>query len=172
MPTLYAAKAVTQNEKQIPRQARNDKLVVRAFEPEDFEAAYRLDQACYPPGIAYSRYALEEFLSLPGARAWVAEEEDKPVAFVIARRLGARGHIITLDVRENQRRRGIGSRLLATAEDWLRADGARIVRLETAVDNEPAVAFWQKMGYREVGRLRGYYLGRLDALRMEKDLST
>ncbi len=146
-------------------------MAVRAYAAEDFEAAYRLDQACYPPGIAYSRYALQEFLSLRGARAWVAEENGSLVAFIIARHVGrGHGYIITLDVRQDQRRRGLGSQLLATAEDWLRAEGVNLVRLETAVDNEPAVAFWQKSGYREVGCLRGYYLGRLDALRMEKAL--
>ena len=109
---------------------------MRAFAPDDFEAAYRLDQACYPPGIAYSRYALSEFLTLPGARAWVEEENGQLVAFIIARHMGrGRGYIITLDVRQDQRRHGIGSRLLATAEDWLRAEGVSLVRLETAVDN-------------------------------------
>lgn len=146
-------------------------VAVRDFAPEDFEAAYRLDQACYPPSIAYSRYALKEFLSLPGARAWVAEENQQLIAFIIARRMGRdRGYIITLDVSEASRRRGLGSRLLAVAEDWLRAEGVNIVRLETAVDNAPAVAFWRQRGYREVGRVRGYYLGRIDALRMEKEL--
>ncbi len=152
-------------------ESRASSLRVRPFEPQNFEAAYKLDQACYPLGIAYSRYALQEFLSLRGARAWVAEENGSLIAFIIARHMGrGRGYIITLDVRQDQRRRGLGSRLLATAQDWLRAEGVSLVRLETAVDNEPAVAFWQKSGYREVGRARGYYLGRLDALRMEKAL--
>ncbi len=146
-------------------------MAVRDFAPQDFETAYRLDQACYPPGIAYSRYALKEFLSLPGARAWVAQENQQLIAFIIARRMGCdRGYIITLDVSESCRRRGLGSRLLAVAEDWLRAEGVTKVRLETAVDNAPAVAFWLQRGYREVGHVRGYYLGRIDALRMEKEL--
>lgn len=145
-------------------------MAVRDFATEDFEAAYRLDQACYPPGIAYSRYALKEFLSLPGTRAWVARENQQLIAFIIARRMGRdRGYIITLDVSEASRRRGVGSRLLALAEDWLRAEGVRIVRLETAVDNAPAVAFWRQRGYCEVGRAHGYYLGRIDALRMAKE---
>lgn len=151
---------------------------VRRFQPEDFEAAYRLDQTCYPPGIAYSRYALREFLSEPGAQAWVAEEEGKLapqkaglVGFVIVRRLGAdRGHVVTLDVREDRRRRGIGRTLLQTAETWLAAHGVKRVRLETAVDNHAAVAFWQQAAYEILGVLPGYYLGRDDAYRMEKNL--
>ena len=149
----------------------NVRMVARAYEPQDFEAIYRLDQSCYRPGIAYSRYALGEFLSLPGARAWVAEEEKQLVAFLIARHVSRRlGHIITLDVREDRRRQGVGTALLATAEDWLRSEGVTRVRLETAVDNGAAVGFWEKTGYIAVGRLPRYYLGRVDALRMEKEL--
>lgn len=152
---------------------------VREFQDQDLEAAYRLDQACYPPGIAYSRYALREFLNEPGARAWVADEEVTPalpkaglVGFIIVRRVGAdRGHVITLDVREDRRRRGLGRRLLETAEAWLAAQGVKRVRLETAVDNAAAVAFWQKTGYQIVGLLPRYYLDKLDAYRMEKELA-
>jgi ribosomal-protein-alanine N-acetyltransferase len=144
---------------------------IRAYQPEDFEGLYRLDQSCYPPGIAYSRYALREFLGAPGSRAWVAEEADTLVGFVIVRQIGRdRGHVITLDVREDRRRQGIGMKLLATGEEWLARQGVRRVRLETAVDNEPATAFWQKAGYEVTGRLRRYYLGRDDAYRMEKQL--
>jgi len=145
---------------------------IRAFQPEDFEGLYRLDQSCYPPGIAYSRYALREFLGAPGARAWVAEEEKTLVGFVIVQRVGCdRGHVITLDVREDRRRRGIGMKLLTIGEEWLASQGARRVRLETAVKNPPAVAFWQRAGYEVVGRLRRYYLDRDDAYRMEKELA-
>jgi ribosomal-protein-alanine N-acetyltransferase len=150
---------------------RANAVRVRSYEPKDFEAIYRLDQSCYPPGIAYSRYALGEFLSLPGARAWVAGNTGELFGFIIARRTARRlGHIITLDVREDRRRQGIGTALLETAEDWLRGEGATVARLETAVDNPAAVAFWEKSGYVAVGHLPRYYLGRIDALRMEKNL--
>ncbi|MDA2913116.1 GNAT family N-acetyltransferase [Acidobacteriia bacterium AH_259_A11_L15] len=144
---------------------------MREFEASDFEAAYRLDQTCYPPGIAYSRFALREFFRLPGVCAWVAEEEGGLVGFVIVRRIGSdRGHVITLDVRQDRRRQGIGRALLQTAERWLAQQGARRVRLETAVENQAAVTFWQRMGYETLGVLPGYYLDRLDAYRMEKRL--
>lgn len=153
-------------------------MLIRAFQPEDFEGIYRLDQACFPPGIAYSRFALREFLAAPGAQAWVAEERHTPekqkadlVGFVLVRCLGRdRGHIITLDVREDRRRRGVGTKLLATAEEWLSKQGVRRLRLETSVVNLAGVAFWQRAGFETTARLPRYYLGREDAYRMEKEL--
>lgn len=151
--------------------ARLTLVRVREFEAEDFDAAYRLDQACYPPGIAYSRFALREFLGAPGAKAWVAEEESQLVAFIVVRKTAAaRGHIITLDVRKDRRRRGIGTELLRAAEAWLAAQAVKRVRLETATDNAAAVAFWQRHGYATVAQLPRYYLATQDAYRMEKDL--
>jgi len=153
--------------------ARLSTVVIREFQREDFESAYRLDQSCYEPGIAYSRFALAEFLSLPGAAAWVSEEEGQLSGFIIVRKMGrGRGHVITLDVREANRRRGVGSRLLATAEDWLRKQGVRRLRLETSVKNDAALAFWQRAGFETTAVLPRYYLGREDAYRMEKELKS
>jgi len=78
--------------------------------------------------------------------------------------------VITLDVRADRRRHGIGRALLDTAEVWLAAQGVRRVRLETAVDNQAALVFWQQAGYEVKGTLPGYYLDRDDAYRMEKEL--
>ena len=169
--TLEPGLAATERCDSIADPARLSKVVIRIFQREDFESAYRLDQSCYEPGIAYSRFALAEFLSLPGAAAWAGELDGEMAGFIIVRRMGrGRGHVITLDVREATRRQGLGSRLLETAEDWLRRQGVRRVRLETAVTNEAALAFWQRAGFETTAVLPRYYLGREDAYRMEKEL--
>jgi len=46
----------------------------------------------------------------------------------------------------------------------------RYVELQTATNNEAGVAFWQRHGYRSSGVTRGYYLGRIDAYEMIKEL--
>ncbi|HVA16214.1 MAG TPA: GNAT family N-acetyltransferase, partial [Candidatus Dormibacteraeota bacterium] len=66
---------------------------------------------------------------------------------------------------------GVGASLLRRAEARLRKRGAREVWLETATNNESAIAFWQKHGYRTRGRLRNYYPGGLDAFSMSKPLA-
>ncbi len=83
---------------------------------------------------------------------------------------GRSGHIITIDVIEAARRLGVGSALLAAAEERLREKGAVAVELETAVNNEAAIRFYKKKGYFVEGTLHGYYSNGLDALVMEKRL--
>ena len=148
---------------------------LRLYEPADFETLYAIDRACYPRGIAYSRDMLREFLEQPGADCLVAESgvprEDGIVGFLIAEAQGAGGHIVTLDVVESHRRKGIGTALLRGMEQRLAARGVRTVFLETATSNEAGVAFWQRHGYRTFGVLRGYYLGRIDACQMRKNIA-
>jgi ribosomal-protein-alanine N-acetyltransferase len=150
---------------------------IRAETEADFEALYQLDQECYAPGVAYARWTLRAFLHEPGVFCRVAEETGEPRAgmilgFVIAQQRRRKGHIITLDVPQTHRRRGIGSLLVHDAEQRLSDAGVREVELETAVDNSAAVAFWQKHGYCTCGVLERYYAGRKDAYSMIKILST
>lgn len=144
---------------------------LRTSQPGDLQALYEIDQACYPPGIAYSKGTLRWFLRLPGAHCLVALDGGKPIGFILSEYEGTRAHIITLDVLEDQRRRGLGSALLAAQEAYLAGQGVQRVKLETATDNLPAIAFWQKHGYRTCGVLKRYYLGRVDAYCMEKSLA-
>ena len=147
---------------------------LRDYSAGDLKALYQIDQACYPPGIAYSKGTLRWFLRQPGAICLVGELAGKRdgavVSFIIAEREGTRGHIVTLDVLQEFRQVGIGTLLLAAAERQLSSSGVQRIELETAVDNAPAIAFWKKHGYRTHGILKRYYLDRVDALWMQKTL--
>ena len=144
---------------------------LRAFRAADFEILHEIDQACYEPEIAYSRSELREYLRFPGAECVIAESEGAIAGFCLAARKDDYGHIITIDVLRSFRRRRAGTALLAEIERRLSADGAREIWLETATDNEPAIAFWQKHGYRKRGLRKGYYPGNRDAYAMSKRVS-
>lgn len=148
---------------------------LRPYAPADFEALYKVDTACFAPGIAYPKRALRTFLRQPGAVRIVAEAGQEILGFILVESFAVsgehvQGHIITLDVLPLHRRSGVGSALLEAAELALAERGARRIELETAVDNEPAIAFWKKHKYRTVGVIEGYYLDRIDAYWMQKTL--
>ena len=58
-------------------------LIYRAYEPRDFAALHKLDQSCFPAGIAYSRSALHYFLMLPSADCIVAVDGKRSVGFIL-----------------------------------------------------------------------------------------
>jgi ribosomal-protein-alanine N-acetyltransferase len=143
---------------------------IRQFEARDFNALYRLDQTCFPPGISYSKFSLQYFLNLPTADCLVAEDGKIIAGFVLAEANPPLAHIITLDVAPKYRRTGLGTKLLTEMEKHFRFKEVHSVLLETAVDNETAIAFWQHHGYRTEAVLKRYYLGRVDAYEMRKRL--
>jgi ribosomal-protein-alanine N-acetyltransferase len=146
-------------------------VLLRAYQPDDFDALYKLDQSCFPRGIAYSKTTLRYFLALASAECLLAVEEGDIAGFILSEVDGARAHIITLDVAEAHRRSGVGSLLLNAAEKNLSMRGVRTVFLETAVDNHAGVNFWSRHGYIQEGILKRYYLGRIDGYEMRKKLS-
>jgi ribosomal protein S18 acetylase RimI-like enzyme len=162
------------------------RFTVRDYRPEDFNTLWEIDQSCFGPEIAYSRYELQLYLRRPGAFALVAEsneqktdlsrkdhsaQPDSILAFVVAEssRRGM-GHIITIDVRSEARRHRLGSALLDAAESRLRNAKCNAVRLETAVDNSSALSFYKRHGYDVIKVIPHYYSNGVDALLLEKNL--
>lgn len=155
--------------------------LIRDFDPEDFERLWQIDQECFPRGISYSRQELKAYMRRRSSFTLVAEDvsPNKTTAandgggsiqgFIVAHG-GLTGHIITIDVIAPARRLGVGSQLLAAAEDRLCAGGSRAVGLEAAVDNRAAVAFYKRHGYSVVATWPRYYLNGVDALVMKKEL--
>lgn len=146
-------------------------MLLRAYQPDDFDTLYKLDQSCFPRGVAYSKTTLRYFLALASAECLLAVEHADVAGFILCERDGPLAHIITLDVAEAHRRSGVGSLLLNAAEKNLTAQGVRTVFLETAVDNHAAVNFWSRHGYITEGILKRYYLNRIDGYEMRKKLS-
>jgi ribosomal-protein-alanine N-acetyltransferase len=131
---------------------------LRAYRHDDLETLYKIDQACFAPGISYPHEELRQFISQRGSRTWVAEESGEVAGFLIAERQAQRvAHIVTIDVMDGWRRRRVGSLLMDAAEHWAREQKLLLVYLETAENNTAAQAFYAARGYRKVDRIASYY---------------
>jgi ribosomal protein S18 acetylase RimI-like enzyme len=145
---------------------------LRSYRPSDFETLYRIDHACFPRGIAYGRGELKSYLFRDGSFCRLAEFANEVAGFILTERSGTQGHIITLDVLENNRRQGIGSLLLRTAEQEAASHGVDLMYLETATENKPAIALWARHGYRKSRTVKNYYGRGVDAFEMYKYLGS
>ena len=150
-------------------------FVIRDSKPEDFETLWRMDQECFPPGIAYSRQELKVYMREKGSFTLVAvtqsDGKDATIAGFLVAYGGPTGHVITIDVAPSARRSGVGSLLLRAAEDRLRTAGSKAVGLETAVDNLSALSFYKRHGYSVVRTWPRYYSNGVDALVLKKALT-
>jgi ribosomal protein S18 acetylase RimI-like enzyme len=143
-------------------------ITLRTFKPDDFDTLYEIDQACYEPEVAYSKRELRAYLRFSGSDCLVAEAGTQIAGFCISARREESGYIVTIDVLPQFRRHHVGTKLLNEIERRLAANGVREVALETATDNDSAVAFWAKHGYRNRGIKKDYYPGGRDAFAMVK----
>ncbi len=170
-------------------QAAGVQFTIRDYKAADFERLWQIDRLCFPAGIAYTQMDLTGFIMKRNAITLVAEarpvnsEEhgkysDVPsshasiVGFVVAHPIrGKTGRILTLDIVPDARRFGLASRLMQECEQRLRACGCTEAYLETAVNNEPALQLYRKLGYEVLRTLPEYYPSHsLDAFLMGKRL--
>jgi ribosomal-protein-alanine N-acetyltransferase len=84
----------------------------------------------------------------------------------------SRAHLNLLGVDPRLQRLGVGRCLLRWLERSAVEAGTFVIGLELRADNAAALAFYHALGYEIVGRVRGYYQGVEDALRMRRDLRT
>lgn len=163
---------------------------VRDYRAADFDRLWEIDQRCFPFGISYTQMELSGFITKRNAITLVGEfqpEEakhdgaaasaegnsaDRSAGFVIAHPIRRKyGRILTLDILPEARRHGLGIKLMTACEERLRSLGCADVYLETAVNNEPAVQLYSKLGYQVLRTIPDYYASHsLDAFQMRKRL--
>jgi [ribosomal protein S18]-alanine N-acetyltransferase len=117
----------------------------------------------------------EDLLEGDGVFGFVVKGED-PAGVLVCRAIAGEAEILTVGVAPWARRRGVAKALMAAAIGAARAAGAADMFLEVDVDNAPAVALYERLGFVRTGLRKGYYDrgpdGRADALVMRLDLTS
>ena len=107
----------------------------------------------------------------PNVNVLVARVDDNMAGFAIMRYGDDDAHLDLLAVAPAYRRAGIGRQLLLWLEECAVVAGIFSIALEVRAKNAGAQLFYERMGYRKLAELPGYYQGIEAALRMGRDLS-
>lgn len=119
-----------------------------------------LDRRCFTNGDSYTRHTLEFLLKEPNSLAYraVLPKTSQMVAFVIAmHEQDGTGHITTIGVAPEHRRRGLAQLLLEHAENAFRLRNVRTMRLEVRTNNFGAQQLYNRAGYAVAQRMNHYY---------------
>ena len=145
---------------------------IRPLTISHLDECWRLDQRCFVDGEAYSRETFEYLLTAPEAVAYRAATASGAMAgFVIGLvEPDHTGHITTVGVAPEHRRRQLANRLMAEVERGFKQRQVRLVRLEVRSLNIPAQKLYQRLGYSVTQRLPKYYSNGGDGLLMLKSL--
>jgi ribosomal-protein-alanine N-acetyltransferase len=103
--------------------------------------------------------------------ALVALRGERVIGYVLCWFVADEVHIVNLAVHARDRRHGIGRHLMNTVCDEALRRRACVATLEVRFHNEPAIALYESLGFRNVAIRRAYYADNgEDALVMLKEL--
>ncbi|MFD5585451.1 MULTISPECIES: GNAT family N-acetyltransferase [unclassified Streptomyces] len=123
-------------------------LRIRAAGPEDLDTVLAFwKTAAEGTSISDDRDGVERLVARDPEALILAEQDGELVGTVIAGFDGWRCHLYRLAVHPGRRRRGIGSALLAAAEERFAALGGRRADAMVLVRNETAHRAWGAAGY-------------------------
>src|SRR6476659_4024398 len=145
---------------------------VRPLTISQIDECWRLDQRCFVDGEAYSRDTFEYLLGSPESVSYrVVTQNSAMAGFVIGLlEPDHTGHITTIGIAPEHRRRRLASCLLERVEDGFRRRDARIARLEVRATNVPAQRLYLSLGYTVTQKLPKYYSNGGDGFLMVKPL--
>lgn len=145
---------------------------VRPLTVSQIDECWRLDQRCFVDGEAYSRDTFEYLLTAPESVSYrVVMQNGLMAGFVIGLlEPDHTGHITTIGIAPEHRRRRLASCLMEMIEAGFRRRHVRIVRLEVRSSNVSAQKLYSSLGYSVTQRLPKYYSNGGDGLLMVKSI--
>lgn len=147
-------------------------ICIRPAQPSDHGQLLRFREALWPKATA-EEHAQELTLILEGRAPvtlpliiFVAEANDRLLAGFLEVDLRSHadgcnpsrpvGYVEGWYIADDYRRKGIGGKLLAAAEDWARSHGCLEMASDTWIDNETSQRAHEALGYEVVDRCVHY----------------
>jgi ribosomal-protein-alanine N-acetyltransferase len=151
----------------------------RKFEPDDLQDVMRINRVCLPENYT-DMFFVDLHVRFPDTFI-VAEEDHELVGYIMSRievglsnfGLGGlirKGHVVSLAVMPQARRKGVASALLKAGMEGMSGYKARQIYLEVRVTNGAGVDLYKKVGLEVTRTIPGYYSDGEDAYVMSKKL--
>jgi ribosomal-protein-alanine N-acetyltransferase len=132
---------------------------------------YQIEEQCFSEE-AFTKRQIAYLLTDYNTIALAAKAQTEVAGFIIAQveiDETEYGHIITLNVAQNYRHKGIATKLLHEMESLLKDRSIGECRLEVREDNNAAIKLYHKLGYQTMGKLERYY-GKKHGIYLKKAL--
>jgi ribosomal-protein-alanine N-acetyltransferase len=129
---------------------------VRKMRREDVDAVVAIETEAF--SSPWRRETFLELIDRPTAELLVMEHGDEGVVgYAVLWCVLDQGELANVAIAARMRGRGLGRALLAEVLAVAKSRGVESVFLEVRESNAPALGLYQRFGFHEVGRRRGYY---------------
>lgn len=152
---------------------------IRKFTPDDLQAVMNINRVTLPEN--YTDYFFMDLHERFPEAFIVAEQEGEIVGYIMTRievgvsslGLGGlirKGHVVSIAVMPQSRRKGVAQALINAAIEGMRFYKAKQCYLEVRVTNEAGTKLYKKLGFEITRTVNGYYSDGEDAYMMTKKL--
>ncbi|WP_342119605.1 ribosomal protein S18-alanine N-acetyltransferase [Pseudoduganella sp. OTU4001] len=131
------------------------RLVYEPMQESDLDEVVAVEEAVYPH--PWSRANFSDSLS-QGYHAWVLRAQDRELmGYFLVMGIVDEAHLLNVAVARPWQGRGLGRLLVNQAVALSRGLGMESVLLEVRPSNGRALEIYQRYGFSEIGRRKGYY---------------
>lgn len=137
---------------------------IRAVRQDDLDQIAALEQASFKD--PYPVYFLAQLAHNNPNTFLVMKIDHEIVAYAVAEDWTDHDHLISIAVRPDKRKNGLGEELMKELEKRLLKE--KPLRLEVRRSNDAAIHLYEKLGFSKTDLAEGYYTDGEDAFVMEK----
>lgn len=143
-------------------------IVFTEMKAEHVPQVAQLEKLCFAD--PWSEMSIESELKSIWSYWVVAVENEQVVGYVGSQSSIDETDIMNIAVHPDWRRHGIAESLIDYLIKDLKNRGSHALMLEVRVSNDPAIALYEKLGFRQVGLRKNYYRNpKEDALILRKE---
>jgi ribosomal-protein-alanine N-acetyltransferase len=143
--------------------------IMRPMVMGDLEQVLVIEQNSFP--TPWSTTLFKREMELDFSYFFVLELDREIIGYINFWLSVGEVHIMSIAVKEEYRKRGIGSYILKYSMSTARRLGGEYVYLEARITNSAALALYRKSGFELIGIRRGYYTDtKEDALILAREL--
>lgn len=128
---------------------------IRPMENGDLDSVLRIEEDSF--NLPFSRGLFEKFMRQEDFYCWVALHGEELVGYAVYAVAADEVDLLNIAIDKRWRRRGIGSLMVRHILEQLMELGSRRIFLEVRPSNTVAMAFYDKLGFFQIGIRPGYY---------------
>jgi [ribosomal protein S18]-alanine N-acetyltransferase len=132
----------------------HETLEIRRLSYADLPQVIAIERRAFPTPWSLAMFVLE--LSKPSGICLAGLRDGRIVGYLICSRYDTVWHLMNVAVDDRLRREGIATSLLSHLFERADEPGEQYT-LEVRMSNAPAIALYERFGFRSAGLRRGYY---------------
>ena len=140
--------------------------------PSDIDGIVSIENSSFDIE-AFSRSQFRYLIAHANGKFLVVRHNGRIVAYIsmLKRKRTRRLRIYSIAISPQMRAMGIGQLLIDKTIEYAVANNLNIISLEVRTDNIPALALYEKNGFRKIKLLPQYFSNDIDAYYMQRDIS-